>query len=133
MESAGVNAVLFARDVRKVGAFYSEALGLTRVSGDESHVVLNCCGFDLVVHQIPPRIADEAVIESPPERRVWAAIRLSFPVNRIEDCRRLARMHGGELDDAPPEWAGSTANVFLGYDPEGNVFKVSERAVLGSS
>ena len=133
MESAGVSAVLFARDVQKVSAFYSKALGMTRVSGDESHVILNCGGFELVVHQIPRHIADEPAIESPPERRVWAAIRLSLPVSRIEDCRRLARMHGGELDDAPPEWADSTANVFLGYDPEGNVFKVSERATRGSS
>jgi hypothetical protein len=34
------------------------------------------------------------------------------------------------VDDAPPEWAARDANFFLGYDPEGNVFGVSQGATI---
>jgi hypothetical protein len=30
------------------------------------------------------------------------------------------------VDETPPPWAEPDAIVFLGYDPEGNVFKVSQ-------
>jgi predicted enzyme related to lactoylglutathione lyase len=126
MESSNVSAVLFAKDLRKVSAFYSGVLELTPTSSDEHHTCLNCRGFDLIIHQIPKHIADGISIQQPPERRVWGALRLNFPVRSVEDSRRAARSFGGEVDDTPPEWAGQSANFFLGYDPEGNVFGVTQ-------
>jgi hypothetical protein len=35
---------------------------------------------------------------------------------------------GGDIDGHPPSWAERGANFFLGYDPEGNVFGVSQEA-----
>jgi hypothetical protein len=127
MEAARVRAVLFVKDLEKVAAFYIGALALTRLSGDKDHVVLESDGFELVVHQIPKQIADTIVIAQPPIRRVWGAIRLDFPVGSIAGSRKLARALGGEIDDAPPAWADSTANFFFGHDPEGNQFGVSQR------
>jgi len=126
MESASVSAVLFAHDLNKVSNFYAQALGMGFTRGDEHHVILNCRGFNLVVHQIPHHLADGIVFEHPPRRRAEGAIRLNFPVQNITETRRLARSMGGEVDSKPPSWAEPNANVFLGYDPEGNVFKVSE-------
>lgn len=111
-----------------MAAFYTRALGMSCTFSDERHCVLNCRGFNLIVHQIPQHIADEIVLEQPPHRRLDGAIRLSFPVQNIAETRRLARSLGGQLDDTPPEWAEPNANTFLGCDPEGNVFKVSEHA-----
>jgi predicted enzyme related to lactoylglutathione lyase len=119
---------VFAKDLNRVAAFYVQALGMRCSANDEYHWALDGHGFHLIVHQIPKRIADEIKIEQPPERRVWGAIRLNFPVQRIEDSRRVARSLSGEIDDSPPEWADRSANFFLGYDPEGNVFGVSEHA-----
>jgi predicted enzyme related to lactoylglutathione lyase len=127
METASVSAVLFAKDLKRVAAFYARALDMTCTRSDEQHVILNCRGFDLIVHQIPPRLADGIVIQQPPRRREDGAIRLSFPVPSITATRELARNLGGDVDDAPPAWAEPTANVFLGCDPEGNVFKISEQ------
>ena len=127
MEAAGVRAVLFVKDLERVAAFYVGALALTRLSGDKDHSVLECDGFELVVHQIPKPIADAIVIAQPPIRRVWGAIRLDFPLASIADSRRLARALGGEIDDAPPAWADRNANLFFGHDPEGNQFGASER------
>ena len=127
METASVRAVLFAKDLEAVAAFYVGALALTRLSGDKDHAILECDGFELVVHQIPTQIADTIVIAQPPIRRVWGAIRLDFPVASIADSRKLARALGGEIDDAPPPWADRNANLFFGHDPEGNQFGVSQR------
>ena len=91
METASVRAVLFAKDLEAVAAFYVGALALTRLSGDKDHAILECDGFELVVHQIPTQIADTIVIAQPPIRRVWGAIRLDFPVASIADSRKLAR------------------------------------------
>lgn len=55
METAGVRAVLFVKDLERVAAFYVGALALTRLSGDKDHAVLECDGFELVVHQIRNR------------------------------------------------------------------------------
>jgi len=126
MVTANVRAVLFVKDLTRVAAFYTEALGMRCTVADQSHCVLTCRGFELIVHQIPKHIADEITIEQPPERRVWGAVRLDFPVDDIEDSRKLARSLGADIDNTPPEWADPSANFFLGYDPEGNQFGASQ-------
>jgi predicted enzyme related to lactoylglutathione lyase len=128
LKSANVAAVLFVKDLQKVTAFYSAVLGLKPIHSDADHSVLNCRGFELVVHQIPKHIADEITIAQPPERRVWGAIRLDYPVRNIEESRRVAQSFGGDVDGAPPEWADRSANFFLAYDPEGNQIGISQHA-----
>jgi len=96
-------------------------------SSDEHHWILDCDGFSLVVHQIPPHIADGIVIEQPPKRRGGGTIRLDYPVQDLEASRREARALGGGIDERPPEWAEPGANFFFGYDPEGNQFGVRQR------
>jgi hypothetical protein len=127
MEAKSVRAVLFVKDLGMAAAFYIGAIGLTRVSGDKDHAILECDGFELVVHQIPKQIAETIVITRPPVRRVWGALRLDFPVASIADARSLARSLGGDVDEAPPAWAERDAGFFFGYDPEGNQFGVSQR------
>ena len=128
MEFSMISAVLFVKDLQRVAAFYAGALGMTCRFSDEYHSVMNCAGFDLIVHQIPRHIADGITIENPPQRRVWGATRLDYPVPNIAASRRMAQSLGGGIDDAPPEWAEPNTNFFLGHDPEGNQFGVSERA-----
>lgn len=112
MEARHVRAVLFTKDLDRVAAFYIGALGLTRASGDREHTILHCDGFELILHQIPKAIADTIVITEPPVRRVWGALRLDYPVTNVEDARRLARSLGGDVDEAPPPWAGRDASFF---------------------
>ena len=125
-EATGVRGVLFAKDLDRVAAFYIEALGLTRESHDQDHAVLTTHGFELIVHRIPPHIASGIHIEQPPVRRDSGSLRLDYPVASIEEARRLARELGGDIDEAPPQWASPDANFFLGFDPEGNVFGISQ-------
>ena len=127
MDVKAVRAVLFVKELERVTAFYVGALGMASLSGDQDHAVLECDGFELVVHRIPKPIAETIVLTQPPVRRVWGAIRLDFPVPSISDARRLARSLAGDIDDAPPAWADPKENFFFGHDPEGNQFGVSER------
>lgn len=129
MSSSSVTAVLFAKDLQRVAAFYAGALGMQCSFSDADHWVLSCAGFQLIVHQIPAHIAADIVIEQPPLRRCSAAIRLDYPVQSIDASRRLARSSGGDIDAAPPPWAGPSAGFFLGHDPEGNQFGVKEHPV----
>jgi predicted enzyme related to lactoylglutathione lyase len=129
MESASVSAVLFAKDLKKVTSFYSRVLGLKCIHSDADHSVLHSRGFQLIVHQIPKHIADEIVVARPPVRRVGGTIRLDYPVQSIDESRKLARSLEGDIDAAPPEWADRNSNFYLGYDPEGNQIGVRQQEV----
>jgi predicted enzyme related to lactoylglutathione lyase len=126
VESSSVTAVLFAMDLKRVATFYAQVLGMYCIAADESHQALVGSGFHLHVQQIPQQGAQEIAAEQLPQRRIWGAIRLNFPVQNIEYSRRVARSLDGEVDSDPPGWADRNANFFLGYDPEGNVFGVCQ-------
>ena len=128
MEISSVRAVLFARRLLKVARFYSQALGMKRVSGDDDHVVLGCRGFELIIHQIPKHVLQTMPVERRPKRRVSGAIRLDYPVRNLKQSRQKAKALGGGIDAAPPEWADAGTNFFFGWDPEGNQFGVSQKA-----
>jgi predicted enzyme related to lactoylglutathione lyase len=127
MASCEVSAVLFAKDHARLAAFYRDALGFVFTGGDEDHSVLNCSGFDLIVHQIPKHLLDEPKVEGVPTPRKHGAFRLNVPVDSIETARSRAASLGGQVDDVPPPWAAPDGNIYLGHDPEGNVFKLSQR------
>jgi predicted enzyme related to lactoylglutathione lyase len=127
-EVASIRAVLFAKDLSRVAAFYSAALGMTRGTSDESHTRLERSGFTLIIHQIPRHIADTIAIDQPPARRVGGSVRLDYPVENIDNSRAAAKSLGGDIDELPPAWADRGTNFYLGHDPEGNVFGVSEQA-----
>jgi predicted enzyme related to lactoylglutathione lyase len=125
-KSARVSAVLFAKDARRVATFYFEVFGFAVRSSDEFHSRLDCGGFELLVHQIPEDLAKDITVTNPPARRERGAIRLDYPVDNLANARRRAKQLGGRIDDDPPAWSEGDASFFLGFDPEGNVFGVSE-------
>jgi predicted enzyme related to lactoylglutathione lyase len=121
-----VSAVLFAKDARRVATFYFEVFGFAVRASDEHHSRLDCGGFELMIHQIPEDLAKDITVSNPPERRESGSIRLDYPVNNLANARRRAKQLGGRIDDEPPAWADGDMSFFLGFDPEGNVFGVSE-------
>jgi predicted enzyme related to lactoylglutathione lyase len=127
VEVSTIRAVLFAKDLQRVTNFYCEALGLERSMQDENHALLRQSGFELIVHQIPDHFAATIEVADPPNRRESGSLRLDYPVASVKSSRARAASHGGCIDEDPPSWAERGTNFFLGYDPEGNVFGVSER------
>jgi predicted enzyme related to lactoylglutathione lyase len=117
-----VSAVLFARDQKKMAAFYVAMLGADVATSDAHHTSLTCAGFRLMVQQIPARLLPALSPDEPVRRREASAIRLDFPIADVERARREASRLGGSVDAQPPPWADGDTGYFLGQDPEGNVF-----------
>lgn len=122
MGDSSVIAVCFVARLDLVANFYRELLQAVVLVSDNQHLVLDCRGFRLMIHEIPG--AGSGTEE--PERRERTALRLDFPVTDIDVARRVAKANGGKIDDQPPPWAGGDRSFFLGQDPEGNVFGVKK-------
>jgi predicted enzyme related to lactoylglutathione lyase len=126
-------AVLYAKDVDRVVAFYSAVLGWRPADRSGDHVVLESPSFQLVVLQVPDDIASNIVVTVPPTRRVNAAIKLVFFVPSIANVRTSAEACGGILNPSEKEWSFQGARVCDGLDPEGNVLQFRERRPTGTS
>ena len=96
-------AVLYAKDVARVRAFYEHALGQV-VDVGADHVVLEAAAFQLVIIEIPRALAASVAIDDPPRRRTETPIKLVFPVGRIAKTRDAALRSGGELNPPEREW-----------------------------
>jgi predicted enzyme related to lactoylglutathione lyase len=121
-------AVLYAKDINRVADFYAAVLGLKQADRDAEHVVLESTAFQLVVLQIPSRIASTLQIAVPPVRRADAAVKLVFFVPSIADVRGTAEARGGVVNAAGKEWLFKGWRVCDGVDPEGNVVQFREHA-----
>ena len=119
-------AVLFAKRLDRIAAFYSAVLGLTEANRDDDHIVLESPGFQLVVHRIPgdrPTTVESAV---PPVRRITAAFKPVFFVPSIASVRLIAEAHGGLMEPVDKEWSFNGVPVCDGMDPEGNIIQFRE-------
>jgi predicted enzyme related to lactoylglutathione lyase len=121
-------AVLYAKDVASVQAFYRHVAGLTVTHTESDHVVLESPSFQLVVLQIPEAIAASIQVERPAKRRTETPIKLVFPVESIAQARTAALAHGGELNPPEREWTFRGCRVCDGQDPEGNVVQLRQAA-----
>jgi len=122
MTECAMSGVLFAKDVGKLANFYTEVFAGTVLRRHDNHAVLDWSGFHLVIHQIPAHLSAEIAVSVPPRRREQGSLRLDYPVADVGMARGTARRLGGQIDAAPPPWAGDDTSFFLGFDPEGNVF-----------
>jgi predicted enzyme related to lactoylglutathione lyase len=121
-------AVLYAKDVNHVAAFYSAVLGFETAGRDEEHVLLESRAFQLVVLRIPSDIASTISIAVPPVRRADSALKLVFFVPSIAQIRASAESRGGVLNGTEKEWLFNGWKVCDGLDPEGNVIQFREPA-----
>jgi predicted enzyme related to lactoylglutathione lyase len=119
-------AVLYAKDLSSVQAFYETVAGLAVEHVERGHVILGTASFQLVVLRIPERVASSIQIENPPRRRTETPIKLVFFVPSIAEARAAAAMHGGEVNPAEREWKFQGCRVCDGHDPEGNVVQFRE-------
>jgi hypothetical protein len=121
-------AVLFAKNPRRVAAFYEALAGMTVTYSGKDIIVLESAASQLMVHPIPTKIARTIDITIPPQRRTHAAVKLVFAVESIAQVRTRAPALGAELD--PPErmFEARGFRACDGHDPEGNVIQFREDA-----
>ncbi|MCX6603939.1 MAG: VOC family protein [Acidobacteria bacterium] len=103
--------MIFVKDLPRMAAFYRQALGEVPVTTEETYVEFS----NLALHAIPPHIAGQFEITSPPEPREDTPIKLIFSVPDVPAaCQRLTALGAVII---PRPWGG-----FDALDPEGNVF-----------
>jgi predicted enzyme related to lactoylglutathione lyase len=115
-----VQAMVFAKDMERMMAFYEEALGLRYLAEESSEgwAVFDSGGARLALHAIPAAIAEDITITDPPQARSDTAIKLVFAAADLEQARARLVAHGAVMFD-------SRASGYCdGLDPEGNVFQI---------
>jgi predicted enzyme related to lactoylglutathione lyase len=117
---------LYAKDLQHLASFYEVVLGMSRVQPSADLVVLTSPDVQLVVHAMPPAIAESITITSPPQRRENSAMKFFFTVPTIDAAAAIVANLGGLV--FPEQWAGPGFNVRNACDPEGNVFQLRESA-----
>jgi predicted enzyme related to lactoylglutathione lyase len=120
-------AVLYAKNLGRVKAFYEAVLSLNLEHAEDDYVVLASPAFQLVILKAPEHIARSIEIENPPRRRTETPIKLVFEVPSISAARAIAHQHGGELLPPEREWNFQGCRVCDGQDPEGNVVQFRQR------
>jgi len=120
-------AVLYAKNLALVKAFYEAVLSLNVEHAEKDHVVLASPAFQLVILKVPEHIASSIEIESPPRRRTETPIKLVFEIPSISAARAIAHLHGGELLPPEREWNFQGYRVCDGQDPEDNVVQFRQR------
>ena len=125
-------AIVYAKDIRRLAAFYAAVADLEIVHEVADHVVLESETHELVIVAIPAATAARIVIATPPARRENTAFKLSFAVPSLAEARAAAQAAGGELNPPEKEWDFQGLRVCDGCDPEGNVVQLREVADDGS-
>lgn len=125
--SIAQSLVVFAKDKKRVSAFYQRTLGLKAVEMETSHDLLQGPGIELVIHAIPRKVAAEITITEPPQMRGNAVFKPAFFVKDLDAVRVAAEQTGGFLKPIEAAWAIRSATVLDGWDPEGNIVQFKQK------
>lgn len=126
-ETGQQGCVVFAKNKKRVSAFYQQTLALTAHESEPSHDLLRGNGYEVVVHTIPRKYATNIKISKPPQPREEIAIKPTFIVKSLEAVRAAAIQTGGYLKPAEQAWRFRGCVVLDGWDPEGNIVQFKER------
>lgn len=120
--------VVFAKNKRRVSAFYQQTLGLDLAETRTSHDLLRGHGYEVVVHTIPRKYAASMTITKPPVLREDTPFKPTFVVVSLEAVRSAAQATGGYLKPDSGAWHFRGHVVIDGWDPEGSIvqFKQAE-------
>ena len=120
--------VVFAKNKKRVSAFYQQTLDLDLAETATSHDLLRGHGYEVVVHTIPRKYSASMTITKPPVPRQDSPFKPTFVVVSIEAVRSAAQATGGYLKPDSGAWHFRGHVVIDGWDPEGNIvqFKQAE-------
>jgi predicted enzyme related to lactoylglutathione lyase len=120
--------VVFAKNKKRVSAYYQQTLGMEVQASDSSHDLLRGNGYELVIHTIARKYAAGIKISKPPEPRDETPFKPTFVVASLAEVRRAAEATGGYLKPEAAAWHFRGHVVIDGWDPEGNIvqFKQAE-------
>ncbi|MBK6865499.1 MAG: hypothetical protein IPG91_19290 [Ideonella sp.] len=82
---------MFAKNKKRVSAFYQQTLGLVAEESESSHDLLRGNGYEVVIHSIPRKYAAEIKIAKPVQPRENTPIKPTFVVGDLEAARAAAK------------------------------------------
>ena len=115
---------IYAKDPDRLSAFYQSVLDMSPAHRTDQMVVLRSPDLQLIVQAMPPQVASQVVIASPPQMRDSAAIKFFCTVPSLSAAQASAQSLGGQI--LPEQWRGPGFVVRNACDPEGNIFQVRE-------
>jgi predicted enzyme related to lactoylglutathione lyase len=118
--------VVFAKNKKRVSAFYQLTLGLDVEESDPSHDLLRGNGYEVVVHSIPRKYAATIKIARPAEPRDETPFKPTFVVADLEAVRGAVAKTGGYLKPLERAWHFRGCVVLDGWDPEGNIVQFKQ-------
>jgi len=118
--------VVFAKEKGLVSAFYQRTLALQVVESEPAYDLLRGRGHEVLVHAIPPHIAEQIRITRPPEPREETPFKPTFTVDSLAEVRRAAEATGGVLKPDTAAWRFRGHLVLDGQDPEGNILQFQQ-------
>lgn len=122
-------AVVYAKNLHRLTAFYARAGGMVLLESASDYVVLESDRLELSLVAIPPHLAANIEIAVPPELRESSAVKLALHVPSLAQARAQAAEAGGALKGVEAEWLFRQHRICDGYDPEGNVVQFRETIV----
>jgi catechol 2,3-dioxygenase-like lactoylglutathione lyase family enzyme len=119
-------AIVFAKDLERMTAFYRDGLGLRPMpkTSSEGWVELDAGDSSLALHAIPAEIAKDIAIANPPWARASTPIKLVFQTDDLGAARAQLKAHWAVMSE--PVGSGACDGV----DPEGNVFQIVGKVPL---
>jgi len=127
---ARAGVLIYAKDLELVATFYERVLGARVLFADGEHKVLQTEDAQLILHAIPPHIADAIIVAKPPLAREERAYKPFFTVESLECAQRVAEECGGVA--LSPIWPGHDMKVRNICDPEGNILHLRENLASSS-
>jgi hypothetical protein len=120
--------VVFAKNKKRVSAYYQQTLSLEVVESESSHDLLRDQSYEVVVHSIPRKYAAGITITKPPVPREETPFKPTFVVISLAQVRTATEATGGYLKPDSGAWHFRGHVVLDGWDPEGNIvqFKQAE-------
>lgn len=118
--------VVFAKNKKRVSAFYQQTLGLAVEESDATHDLLRGQGYEVVVHAIPRKYAISIKLAKPLEPRDETPFKPTFVVADLEAVRAAAVATGGHLKPLEQAWHFRGCVVLDGWDPEGNIVQFKQ-------
>ena len=111
--------MIYVKDLSRMAAFYGEVLGLRPVAGSrsDSWAEFDAGAATLGLHAIPPEIASQFEITTPPQPREEYPVKLIFAVKDLDAEQARLEALGVTMTRRP--WGSCD-----GMDPEGNIFQI---------
>lgn len=118
--------VLWVENLDQAKEFYRRLLSASVHDDSATFVRVASKDHEVLLHLVPEQYREG--ISSPPEIREQAVIKPVFAVDSISEARSAVSHLSGQIHGPETEQTYAETNYCDGFDTEGNVIQVSERA-----